>query len=53
MEAKVVYDLGTVLSVTTGTLLTKIGNVYKILNYMTGDNLFTHQLPRVSKEVAL
>ncbi len=44
------FDLGTVLSITTGVLLTNIGNVYEILNYMTGDNLFTHQLPRASRE---
>ena len=44
------FDLATVLSVTTGILLTDIGNVFSILNYMTGDNLFIHQLSRVSKE---
>jgi len=45
-----IFDLGSVLSITTGRLLTDIGNVYEILNYMTGDNLFTHQLPRASRE---
>lgn len=46
------FDLGDVLSVTTGKLVspTKIRGVYEILNYMTGDNLFTHQLPRASRE---
>lgn len=44
------FDLETVLSVTTGKLFCSIENVYKILNYMTGDNLFTHQLPRASDE---
>ncbi len=39
------FTLETVLSITTGVLLTDIGNVYDILNYMTGDNLLTHQLP--------
>ena len=51
MEAIVVFDLGTVLSITTSVLLTNIDNVYKILDYMTGDELFTHQLPRVSDEM--
>ena len=51
MEEIKVFDLGTVLSVTTGRLLTHIDNVYKILNYMTRDNLFTHQLPRASREM--
>lgn len=51
MEATAVFDLGTVLSVVTPILLTDIGNVYEILNYMTGDNLYTHQLPRVAKEM--
>jgi hypothetical protein len=42
------FDLGTVLTVTTGRLLTDIGNVYNILDFMTNDNLMTHQLPRAS-----
>jgi hypothetical protein len=27
-----------------------MGGVYEILNWMTGDNLFTHQLPRAMDE---
>jgi hypothetical protein len=44
------FDLGDILSVTTGYLVSKrhIGGVYDILNHMTGDNLFTHQLPRAA-----
>jgi hypothetical protein len=44
--------LGIFLSITTGLLVSRdhIGGVYKILNYMTNDNLFTHQLPRASDE---
>lgn len=46
------FDLGDVLSVTTGCLLSPrhMAGVYDILNFMTGDNLFTHQLPRASRE---
>lgn len=46
------FPLGTVLTVTTGLLLSPdgIGGVYQILNHMTRDNLYTHQLPRVSRE---
>ena len=42
------FHLGDILSVTTGRLVSPghIGGVYDILNWMTGDNLFTHQLPR-------
>jgi hypothetical protein len=43
------FKLGTVLSITTGTLFGSIDDVYEILNYMTDDNLFTHALPRASK----
>lgn len=43
------FTLGTVLSITTGRLLCPIGDVCQILHYMTGDSLFTHQLPRVRK----
>lgn len=46
------FALGEVLSITTGKLLCDIGKVYEILNWMTGDNLFTHQLPRVMRECA-
>ncbi len=46
------------LTVTTGRLLTKpdsdggngIGDLYKILGWMTDDQPFTHQLPRFSDE---
>lgn len=43
------FDLATVLSVTTGRLLCDMDNVYAILNHITGDNLFTHALPRASR----
>lgn len=46
------FDLGTVLSITTSVLLTDIGNVYEILNYMTGDDIYTHQIPRALDECA-
>lgn len=46
------FHLGDVLSVTTGILMspTRMDGVYAILNYMTGDSLFTHQLPRACKQ---
>jgi len=43
------FPLGTVLSVTTGRLCCNIGEVYEILNHLTGDNLFTHVLPRAGR----
>lgn len=45
------FSLGDVLSITTGRLLSerRIDGVYDILNWMTGDDLFTHQLPRAGK----
>ncbi len=48
------FHLGDILSITTGILLspTHIGGVYEILNFMTGDNLYTHQLPRAARECA-
>ena len=44
------FPMGTVLSVTTGRLLAPegIGGLYDILNYCTGDQLFSHQLPRAA-----
>ena len=46
------FHLGDVLSITTGRLVSPrhIDGVYDILNFMTGDNLFTHALPRASDE---
>ena len=57
METKQ-FDLRTVLTVTTGRLLTKgkgpgdngISDLYEVLDWMTNDNLMTHQLPRASNE---
>ena len=48
------FHIGDILSITTGRLVSKrqIEVVYDILNYMTGDDLFTHQLPRASEECA-
>jgi hypothetical protein len=43
------FKLGAVLSVVSGKLLCPIDDLYEILNYMTGDDLMTHQLPRASK----
>lgn len=48
------FSLRDVLTVTTGRLLTQpkgerdngIGNLYELLNWITSDNLYTHQLPR-------
>lgn len=39
-----------VMSVVTGVLVSDIGGVYEVLNWMTGESLFTHQLPRVGGE---
>jgi hypothetical protein len=39
-----------VLSTVTGRLMGEIGGVYEVLNWMTGESLFTHQLPRIAKE---
>jgi hypothetical protein len=51
------FPLRVVLTVTTGRLLTEprgpqdngISDLYAILNWITGDNLYTHQLPRASE----
>ncbi|CPT67025.1 hypothetical protein D2E51_17810 [Mycobacteroides abscessus] len=45
------FGLGAILTVTTDLMLVAdIGDIYALLNYMTGDNLFTHQLPRAAGE---
>lgn len=47
------FHIGDVLSITTGKLVSPehIGGVYKICDWMTGQSNFTHQLPRVSREI--
>lgn len=44
------FHIGDVLTITTGIMVSPegIGGVYQILDWMTGDQLFTHQLPRAS-----
>ncbi len=46
------YHLGDILSVSTGYLVSPrhMDGVYDILNFMTGDDLYTHQLPRAMEE---
>ena len=46
------FHISDILSITTGRLVSNrhIDGVYDILNFLTGDDLFTHQLPRASRE---
>jgi hypothetical protein len=46
------FHISDVLSITTGRLMSTrhMEGIYDILNYMTQDNLFTHQLPRAGDE---
>lgn len=46
------FSTAQILSVATGVLVCPIEEVYDILNWMTGDNLFTHQLPRAARWAA-
>lgn len=47
MTTSRMFPLGSVLSVTTGRFLADdLDQVYDILNFLTGDSLITHQLPR-------
>lgn len=46
------FDLGDILTITSDVLVSPRGanGAYDILNFMTGESLFTHQLPRVAAE---
>lgn len=48
------FHLGDLLSITTGRLLAPghISAIHQLLDYMTGDTLFTHQIPRAVAECA-
>lgn len=39
-----------VLSTITGRLMAGIGGVYEVLNWMTGESVYTHQIPRIGRE---
>lgn len=38
------FHLGDILSVTTGVLVSSMDGIYNVLNHMTQDELYTHQL---------
>lgn len=40
------FRIGAIISVTHEILLCDISGIYELLNFITGENLFTHQLPR-------
>ncbi|MBQ6285417.1 MAG: hypothetical protein IJK67_03820 [Bacilli bacterium] len=42
------FSLGALLSVATGRLYCTMDELYEILNYLTGESLFTHQIPRAT-----
>lgn len=44
------FSTADVLSTVTGRLVGKIDGVYAVCNWMTGESVFTHQLPRISRE---
>jgi hypothetical protein len=44
------FSIAEILTVVHGPLLCEVGRIYDFLNYMTGDNLMTHQLPRAADQ---
>jgi hypothetical protein len=43
------FSIGQILSMGTGRLCCQMDGVYEVANFLTGDNLFTHQLVRAFK----
>lgn len=43
------FTLGEIISVGAGKLCCEMGGLYRILNYLTGDQLYTHQLGRACR----
>lgn len=39
-----------VIGAITGVLLRDIGAIYEVLTFMSGESVYTHQLPRVGRE---
>lgn len=50
MEETKAFPTADVLSTITGRLMGEIGGVYRVLEYMTGHPVWTHQIPRISRE---
>lgn len=44
------FPTADVLSTITGRLMGEIGGLYEVLNWMTGESVFTHQIPRIGRE---
>ena len=44
------FDLADFISASTGYLVSDMSGVYDVLNFVTGDDLYTHQLPRACDE---
>lgn len=44
------FPTAAVLSTITGRLLCDIGGIYEVLNWMTGESVYTHQIPRIGRE---
>ena len=46
------FPVDAVMSTVTGILVAEsgIGCVYEVLNWMTGESVYTHQIPRISRE---
>ncbi|MBB3411274.1 hypothetical protein FHT87_005227 [Rhizobium sp. BK316] len=46
------FPIDAVMSTLTGFLVSEsgIGCVYEVLNWMTGESVYTHQIPRISRE---
>lgn len=43
------FNLGSILTITTGRLFTEMDNVYEILNFLSEESIYTHQIPKVMK----
>lgn len=46
MESKE-FDLGIILSLTTGRIFAKLDKIYDAVDYLTNDKIYTHQMIRV------
>jgi hypothetical protein len=46
------FPTGAVISVVTGVLVSEnhMDGLYQVLSWMTGESVYTHQLPRISRE---
>lgn len=50
MSEKKEFNTLDVLGAATGYLMREMGGIYEVLSFVAGEDVYTHQIPRISRE---